>query len=107
MRTTENLREETVLLPSSAPDRERLIPISHLTIGSKNDTAGFLVLYDDPQTDRTPDYVELYDLAGHLLVIHWVDEFGIHRIAVDKGLLDKDSPEPVGVLILVNDGTPS
>ncbi len=106
-RTTENLRDETVLLPSSAPDRGQLVPISHLTIGSENDTAGFLVLYDDPKTERIPDYVELYDLAGHLLLIHWVDQFGIHRTAIDKGLFTKESPKPVGVLILVNDGTPS
>jgi len=107
-RATKNLRQETVLLPASAPDKGQLIPIGvalvHIESGDK--TAKLTVLYyKDPRTQRTVDYAELYNTSGELLAASWIDRSGIHRTAVDEGLLDENKSELKGVLVLVEEGT--
>ena len=107
MRVTENLRSEMVLLPSSAPDKVRLSPVSFLTIVTEEEIIiGGMVTYDDPETERAVDYVELYDNSGGLLLASWVDRFGILRTAMDIGLLQEDS-QLAGVLVLLVEGIPS
>ncbi|HWP58637.1 MAG TPA: hypothetical protein VNL14_12170 [Candidatus Acidoferrales bacterium] len=104
LRVSENLRHEQVLLPPSAPDRDRLLLVRRSIL---TDETGFGVaaVYDDPKTSRNVDYVEVYGAAGDLLMIFWIDEFGICQVAVDQGLLDEEEPHIDGVLVIVTEGT--
>ena len=106
IRATENLRRETVLLPPSAPERGQLILVSFVTITPEAEVIASVATYDDPQTRRSIDYLELYDNAGSLLLVSWVDRFGIHRTAMDRGLFEEVS-RLEGVLVLLQEGTPA
>ncbi len=64
-------------------------------------------MYDDPQTERPVDYLELYDGSGGLVLVSWVDRFGIRRMAMDRGLLQEEASELEGILVLLLQGTPS
>lgn len=107
MKVTENLRREAVLLPSSAPDKSQLILVSSVRITSEGEVMALLALYDDPRTKRPVDYLELYDFSGGLLLVSWVDRFGIRRTAMDRALLQGGGPRLEGILVLVAEGTPS
>ncbi len=105
-RATENLRGETVILPVSVPERERLVLVSFLTLTTEAEMIGAMVIYDDPQTEAETDYLELYDKAGGLLSVSWLDPFGIRRPAMDFGLLVGEHSELQGFLVLLTEGTP-
>ncbi len=107
MRVTENLRREKVLLPPSAPDKSQLRLVSFVTIAPEGEIIAALAAYDDPKTERPVDYVEVYDGLGGLLLASWVDQFGIRRIAMDRGLLQEGASELEGLLVLLPVGTPS
>ena len=107
MRVVENLRREAVLLPASAPDKDRLVLVASATMASEGEIIGALALYDDPQTKRPVDYLEFYDGSGGLLLVGWVDRFGIRRTAMDRGLLQEEASQLEGVLVLLEEGTPS
>lgn len=107
MKVTENLRREAVLLPSSAPDKGQLILVSSVRITSEGEVMALLAVYDDPRTKRSMDYLELYDFSGGLLLVSWVDRFGIRRTAMDSGLLQEKASQLEGVLVLLAEGTPS
>src|ERR671918_618098 len=64
-----------------------LVAFSPLVIAGN--TVGSVFLYDDPATKRPVDYLKLYDTDGELLAVDWSDRFGIQRMAVDRGLLQK------------------
>ena len=64
---------------------------------------GRVTIYDDPTTQRSADYLELYNNAGHLVAVGWFDRFGIERMAVDRGLLE-DRDELEGVFVVLLDG---
>jgi hypothetical protein len=66
---------------------------------------GILTSYDDPQTKLEVDYVEFYDVDGDLLLVSWIDRFGIWQIAIDRGLLDATRPHVDGVLVELPVGT--
>lgn len=106
MRFTEDLSGQRVLLPGSAPDNGRLILVAFFTIEPEEGVLLALALYDDPRTWREVDYLELYDGAGSLLLISWIDRFGIVRTAVDIGLLEEEASDLEGVLVLLSEGTP-
>ena len=99
LRVGSNLRHEKILLPSSAPDKSRLIALDKALVEGDELGVGLLASYDDPQTKLEIDYVEFYDLSGDLLVVSWIDRFGIWRIAIDRGLLNETPPRVDGVLI--------
>lgn len=105
MDTIENLRGEFVLLPLSTPKKNQLVLVSSVKLARKGEIIGSLATYDDPRTKRPVDYLELYDRTDALLVISWVDRFGIRRTAVDHALLRGDGSEPKGVLVLLLEGT--
>lgn len=107
IRVTENLRRETVLLPPSAPERGQLVLVSFVTITPEAEVIASVAAYDDPQTRRSIDYLELYDEAGSLLLVSWVDRFGIFRTAMDRGLLQEETSRLEGVLVLLQEGTPA
>lgn len=64
---------------------------------------GGLAAYDDAVTERTADYLELYNSAGSLIAIGWFDRFGIERVAVDRALLE-DAAKLEGVFIVLVEG---
>lgn len=64
---------------------------------------GALLVYDDHNTKRPEDYLELYDIDTNLLAVGWFDRFGIQRIAIDRGLFDGGSILQ-GVFVTVLDG---
>ncbi len=103
-RATKNLRQDTVLLPASAPDRDSLVLVASIAVISEEEVVGLLILYNHPHRERLFDYIEVYDASGDLLLIHWIDQFGIHRTAIDRGLLDQNKTEAEGILILVEEG---
>ena len=104
MRVAENLRGETVLLPPSTPEKDHLVLVSFFTITAEAEIIAAVAVYDDPQTGRQTDYVELYDSKGGLLSVSWVDRFGINRTAMDYGLLQEKASGLKGVLILLLEG---
>lgn len=103
----ERPHHETALLPAPPRENDELIPISLVGIGTEQEITGFLALYDNPRTNRPVDYIELYDPDGNLLLIEWIDKFGITRTAVDQGLLEEGGPNLQGVLVLLLEGTPT
>jgi len=107
MRVTENLRKERVLLPPSAPERSQLILVSFSTITAEGEIIAALAVYDDPRTRKPDDYLELYDEAGGLLSVSWVDRFGIRRTAMDRGLLQEEASRLEGTLVLLQEGIPA
>ena len=78
-----------------------LVSFSPLVIAGN--TAGEVFLYDDPTTKRPADYFELYDTDGDLLAVDWFDRFGIQRMAVDRGLLEK-TLKLEGVFVVLIEG---
>jgi hypothetical protein len=78
------------------------VALSPLFVGGE--IVGLVVVYDDATTERPADCLRIYDNAGQLLVIGWFDEFGIQRMAVDRGLRDGDKLE--GVFVVISDGEP-
>ncbi|MEE9143739.1 MAG: hypothetical protein V3U06_03085 [Candidatus Binatia bacterium] len=107
MRVTENLRKETVLLPPSAPERSQLILVSFSTITAEGEIIAALAVYDDPRTRKPDDYLELYDEAGGLLSVSWVDSFRIRWTAMDRGLLQEEASRLEGILVLIPEGIPA
>ncbi len=107
IRSMENLRGEKVLLPSSAPETDRLMLVSFVTMAPEAEIIGALAVYHDPKTRRSVDYLEFYDGTGSLLLISWVDRFGIRRTAMDRGLLQEEASGLKGVLVLLLEGDPA
>ena len=105
LNVTENLRQERVMLPPSAPDRSRMAVVQTLTFLEEDLGSGVLVFYDDARSKWKFDYIELYDLEGDLLVITWIDRFGACQVAMDRGLLNPDDPSIDGILVTVAPGT--
>ena len=103
--------KQEILLPVSVPERNHLRPISILPITVEAEIAGHavvktvgrVVVYDDPTTRRSADYIEIYNNTGNLVAVEWFDRYGIERMAVDRGLLE-DRDELEGVLVVVLDG---
>ena len=104
-RIAQNLRHQQVLLPPSAPDRNRMIVTDRAMLLEEGGGAGVLIYYDDPRTNWELDYVELYDTDGNLLLVFWIDRFGVFQAAMDRGLLDPDDPDIDGVLVPIKVGT--
>ena len=69
--------------------------------------AGFVAayVYKDVTTERAVDYLELYDKEGDLVAISWFDQFGIQRVAIDRGLVEGEG-KLEGTFVAVLDGDP-
>ena len=105
LRTGLNLKQEKVALPASVPDKSRLVVIDYEPVMDEDMGMGLLVFYDDPRTKLEVDYIELYDVTGDLLLLSWIDRFGICQVAMDRGLLDEEHPAVHGVLVMMTGGT--
>jgi hypothetical protein len=104
VRIGDNLRHENVLLPLSTPDKTGLVVIDYVMVLDEDGATAILACYDDLKTKLKIDYVELYDLSGNLLLVNWIDRFGISRFALDRGLF-KEHPVVDRVLVLMTSGT--
>ena len=101
----ENLRHQRVLLPPSTPDRSRMAVMDSVMFLEEGGGAGILVYYDNFTTKWDVDYIEFYDIEGNLLLVSWIDRFGIYQVAMDRGLLDPADPSVDGTLVLIKVGT--
>ncbi len=101
---TKDLRGESVQLPSSVPERGRLVLISFMNVVSESQIVGAVAIYDDPRTTTDSDYMEIYDGTGRLVSVSWFDGMGIRRTAMDTGLLEGEAWEPQGLLVLLTEG---
>ena len=96
--------EPEALLTTAGLDHPSLTLVSFSSLVIAGNTVGKVLIYDDPTTKRPADYFELYDTDGDLLALDWFDRFGIQRMAVDRGLLEKTLKlEGVFVLLLEGD----
>jgi hypothetical protein len=62
-----------------------------------------LLVYDDPKTQRRKDSFEFYDSDTNVLGVGWFNQFGIQRMAIDRGLID-DGSRLQGVFVTLSDG---
>lgn len=63
-----------------------------------------LAVYDDPQTDRAVDYLELYDYEGNLLLAQWVDTSELSEWQWIEVFLEGDGSGIQRILSLVVEG---
>ena len=107
---TEDTKNDAIrspfVLPPAAPKKENFPLVSYFAVAAESEIIGFIALYDNPATQRRAHYLEFYDVEGNLLLIEWIDEFGIPRKAVDQALLEEKSSEPLGILVMVTEGIP-
>jgi len=96
--------EPEALLTAAGLEHPSLTLVSFSSLLIAGNTVGEVLIYDDPTTKRPADYFELYDTDGDLLAVDWFDRFGIQRMAVDRGLLEKTLKlEGVFVVLLEGD----
>jgi hypothetical protein len=105
LRVGENLRHENVLLPHGTPDRAHLVVTDYTMVMEAGGGVGVMIFYDDPGTKLELDYIEVYNIGGDLLVVSWIDRFGVCQVAIDRALLDENEPAVDGVLVLITGGT--
>ena len=101
----ENLHHEEVFLPLPTPDKAHMAQVDSLLFVEPGGAVGMLFFYDEPGTKTPVDYIEFYDPEGHLLLVSWIDRFGICQAAMDRGLLDAKYPKPEKVLVIISMGT--
>jgi hypothetical protein len=102
IQTNDPTSQETFSALATEQHSLTLVSFSPLVVEGK--TLGEVLAYDDPTTKRPVDYFELYDSTGDLVALGWFDQFGIQRVAVDRGLLEsRDEVEGVYVFFLEGD----
>lgn len=106
VRIFENLYAETSPLPPSLPDRVGLKMVAFFVTEDEGGLSLSVALYDDAQTKREVDYMELYNDEGDLLLVSWIDHHGIKRLAVERGLLEEEDGELDRGLVFFTVGTP-
>jgi hypothetical protein len=83
--------------------QDSLTLISFSPLVANGETVGAIAVYDDPATQRPADYLEVFDSGGALVVVSWIDRFGIERLVVDRALVD-GGQELEGVFVMVVNG---
>ena len=102
IQTNDRTSQET--FGALATEQHSLTLVSSSPLVVEGQTLGEVLVYDDPSTERPVDYFELYDNPGDLIGFGWFDQFGIERMAVDRGILDgEDALEGVFVSLLEGD----
>jgi hypothetical protein len=90
-------------IPDTGWRNRSLVPISTVPCIVEGNIVGQFTVYDDPTTERSVDYWELYDNDGDLVAISWFDRFGIERLAIDRGLVD-EGDKLEGAFVVFSDG---
>lgn len=104
LEAADNASEPEVFLSAPGLEQHSLTLVSSSPLVVEGQTLGEVLVYDDPSTERPVDYFELYDNPGDLIGFGWFDQFGIERMAVDRGILDgEDALEGVFVSLLEGD----
>jgi hypothetical protein len=104
LEAADNASEPEVLLSAPGLEQHFLTLVSSSPLVVEGQTLGEVLVYDDPSTERPVDYFEVYDNPGDLIGVGWFDQFGIERMAVDRGILDgEDELEGVFVSLLEGD----
>jgi hypothetical protein len=103
MQAGENAARQDMFLPISIPEQRHFSLVTVYPLIAGNQVIGALAFYDDTATTRPADYLELYDSEGNLLVVSWFDRFGIERVAVDRGFLEK-ADRPAGIFVVLVEG---
>lgn len=103
LKVTGGVVHNEIIAPVSIPEKIRLNLLSFSLILDEGGIIGGVAVYDDPTTDRSPDYCELYDNYGELVGVGWLDEFGIERTALDRGFL-QGAEKLERVFVIVIDG---
>jgi hypothetical protein len=99
-----NDRTSQEIFSALATEQHSLTLVSFSPLVVEGKTLGEVLIYDDPTTKRPVDYFELYDSTGDLVAVGWFDQFGIQRVAVDRGVLERgDEVEGVYVFFLEGD----
>ena len=101
IKTSDRTSQEIFSALATAKHSRTLVSLFPLVV--KGQTLGEVLIYDDPTTKRPVDYFELYDSTGDLVALGWFDQFGIQRVAVDRGLL-KGGDEVEGVYVFLLEG---
>jgi hypothetical protein len=89
--------------PAAALPQVSFTLISFSPLVANGKTVGAIAVYDDPTTQRAADYLEVFDSGGALVVVSWIDRFGIERLVVDRALVD-GGQELEGVFVMVVNG---
>jgi len=89
--------------PAAALPQVSFTLISFSPLVANGETVGTIAVYDDPTTQRAADYLEVFDSGGALVVVSWIDRFGIERLVVDRALVD-GGQELEGVFVMVVNG---
>ena len=97
--------EPEALLTAAGLEHPSLTLVSFSSLLIAGNTVGEVLIYDDPTTKRPADYFELYDADDDLFAVSWFDRFGIQRVAVDRGLLEK-TLKLEGVFVILLEGEP-
>ena len=100
-----DLASEEISVSASVPEKDRLILVSSVGLILEGEIVAVVAVYDDATTDRATDYLELYNTVGDLLAVSWFDNFGIQRMAVDRGLLEH-ADQLEGVFVVLLEGKP-
>ncbi len=79
--------------------------ITYSPLIARGQTLGEVVVFDDPATRRSADYLEVYDITKRLVAIVWFDSFGIQRTVIDRALVD-GGRKLEGVLVSILEGEP-
>ena len=95
------LKQDT--LPPTLAEKNRRILVSFFPVINEGGDAGMVAVYNDPTTERSADYWELYNNEGELAAASWFDRLGIVRMAVDRGLLE-ETGELEGVFVVFLQG---
>src|SRR5216684_7270558 len=88
LEAADNASGPEVLLSATRLEHHSLTLVSSSPLVVEGQTLGKVLVYDDLSTKRPADYFELYDKPGDLIAVGWFDQFGIERMAVDRGLLE-------------------
>lgn len=103
VQAAETAGEAKTSLPALGLSRRSLNLVSLVPVAAEGQAVAIVAVYDDPSTQRTEDYLELYDSDGALVAIGWFDQFGIQRMAVDRALVE-GGDRLQGVFVTVVDG---
>jgi hypothetical protein len=103
LETTDDALNQDTLLPTLVAEKNRRTLVSFFPVIIEGEPAGVVAVYDDPTTDRAADYWELYNNEGELAAASWFDQFGIVRMAVDRGVLE-ETGELEGVFVVFLQG---